>query len=142
MITESEIIIMKVIWSKNPISSREIIKTVNIAKDWKPTTVRTLINRLVEKKKVNVKKIGNKNLYYPNISQKEVYESIFDDAVYHICNKSVGDMITYLISSNDLSSKDILNIENALKSKTPNDNIKCNCIEKFGVCNCEDCSSK
>lgn len=139
-ISDSEIIVMKVIWSKGFATSREVIETITKATSWKPTTIKTMLTRLVEKNALRVEKQGNKNYYYPISSQNLTYESFFDDAVYKVCNKSVGDMIVYLLSSNELSSDDLNNIKIALENKNANDNLKCNCIEKFGVCNCRDCS--
>lgn len=141
-ISDSELSIMKVIWSKGCATSREVIDILEISKNWKPTTIKTMLSRLVEKKALKIEKENNKYIYYPLSNQNKIYKSIFDDAVYKVCNKSVGVMIKYLIESNELSSDDIKNIEIALKNKPANNNIKCNCIEKFGVCNCVDCSHK
>ncbi|WP_438357349.1 BlaI/MecI/CopY family transcriptional regulator, partial [Bacillus toyonensis] len=40
---------MKVLWSKSPQTANEVIQALEGQMDWNPKTVRTLINRLVQK---------------------------------------------------------------------------------------------
>lgn len=49
-ISEAELEIMKVLWSNSPQTANEIIEELEDAMDWKPKTIRTLINRLVQRK--------------------------------------------------------------------------------------------
>lgn len=48
-ISEAELEIMKVLWSNSPQTANEIIEELEDEMDWKPKTIRTLINRLVQK---------------------------------------------------------------------------------------------
>lgn len=56
-ISEAELEIMKVLWSNSPQTANEIIEELEDAMDWKPKTIRTLINRLVQKEAVSTIKI-------------------------------------------------------------------------------------
>lgn len=141
-ISDAELDIMKVIWSYEDTTSRDVINILSETNNWKPTTIKTMLKRLVEKNVLEVKKSGNKNIYYPLMTEEEAQEAIFNDASYKVCNKGIGKMIKYLIESKELSSKDIENLKRVLYEKEPNDNIKCNCVEKFGRCTCSDCNHK
>ncbi|MEJ9132311.1 BlaI/MecI/CopY family transcriptional regulator, partial [Bacillus thuringiensis] len=46
-ISEAELEVMKVLWSKSPQTANEVIEELEKNMDWKPKTIRTLINRLV-----------------------------------------------------------------------------------------------
>jgi BlaI family penicillinase repressor len=49
-VTESEWKVMKVVWSMdNPVASYDIIQKLSTTEDWKPETIKTLLNRLVKK---------------------------------------------------------------------------------------------
>lgn len=137
-ISNAELDIMKVIWSSKNTTSRDVIDILSITNKWKPTTIKTLLSRLVEKNILKVEKSGNKNIYYPIITEDEALEAIFNDASNKVCSKGIGKMIEFLINSKELSSIDIKNIQNALLAKKPNDDIKCDCVEKFGRCTCSD----
>ncbi len=49
-ISEAELEVMKVLWSRSPQTANEVIEALEVTMDWKPKTIRTLINRLVQKK--------------------------------------------------------------------------------------------
>ncbi|MBJ6923123.1 BlaI/MecI/CopY family transcriptional regulator, partial [Vibrio cholerae] len=48
-ISEAELEVMKVLWSRSPQTANEVIEALEVTMDWKPKTIRTLINRLVQK---------------------------------------------------------------------------------------------
>ncbi|HLV01045.1 MAG TPA: BlaI/MecI/CopY family transcriptional regulator, partial [Acidobacteriota bacterium] len=48
-LTEAEWELMKVIWRENPISARRVLEAVRQEKDWAYSTVKTMLDRLVEK---------------------------------------------------------------------------------------------
>ena len=56
-ISDSEYIIMDIIWSKHPIGSKEIIDQLD-SSQWTPQTIKTLINRLLKKEIIDYKKEG------------------------------------------------------------------------------------
>ena len=69
-ISEAELEIMKVLWSSSPQTANEIIEELEDAMDWKPKTIRTLINRLVQKEAVSYHQDkGRMYAYYPLVSQ-------------------------------------------------------------------------
>ncbi len=49
-ISEAELEVMKVLWSKSPQTANEVIEELEKNMDWNPKTIRTLINRLVHKR--------------------------------------------------------------------------------------------
>lgn len=58
-ISNSEWDIMEVLWSSSPQNSKEIIEKIQQNSDWKPSTIKTLISRLVEKNIVSYEKEEN-----------------------------------------------------------------------------------
>ena len=57
-IAESEWRIMKILWQRSPQRSHEIIDQLAGKVEWKPKTIKTLLNRLVNKKAIDFKKEG------------------------------------------------------------------------------------
>ncbi len=113
-ITESEWIIMKVLWSEAPLSAKDILKTLTKSVDWKENTVKTLISRLVDKEAVGYEKQGRTFLYYP--IQKE--EDCIQVESKHFLNKVFGgatkSLIASFIQNENLSEDDIEDLK-----KTP-----------------------
>ena len=57
-ISESEQIVMKSIWAENPVTANQIIEVLSETTNWKPNTIKTLVNRLVNKGAVGFEKRG------------------------------------------------------------------------------------
>ena len=59
-ITDAEWEVMRVIWTQGKTTSREVHTLLNEKKEWKSTTVKTLLSRLTDKGLVGTEKAGNK----------------------------------------------------------------------------------
>ncbi|HDR8361128.1 TPA: BlaI/MecI/CopY family transcriptional regulator, partial [Bacillus cereus] len=69
-ISEAELEVMKVLWSNSPQTANDVIEALEVKMDWKPKTIRTLINRLVHKEAVAYHQDkGRLYSYYPLVSQ-------------------------------------------------------------------------
>lgn len=51
-ITDSEWMVMKVIWTMGHATSRELIDTMNELEGWSASTTKTLLHRLIQKRAV------------------------------------------------------------------------------------------
>lgn len=57
-ISESEWEVMKVLWESSPLTANDIVEVLSKRASWQRETIRTLINRLVQKKAVRFEKKG------------------------------------------------------------------------------------
>lgn len=89
IITEAEWQIMKVIWSNNPCSSTFIIKKLDKGKNWAPTTIKTLLTRLVNKKIIDYKMQGRTRNYFPLLTELDCVYS----EMRHVINKIYGGIV-------------------------------------------------
>jgi BlaI family penicillinase repressor len=117
-ISNAEWLIMNVIWDKSPVMAKEIIQTIAPKTGWNPKTVKSLINRLVLKKKIRFTKQGRNYLYHPIASK----DGCVGEEQAFILNKtfenSPKDMIISLIKNCELSISDSEEIRSALESST------------------------
>lgn len=142
-ITGSEWEIMRVVWAQNTVTSKEIRETLQQKKEWKPSTTKTFIGRLVKKGMLHTQTEGKKFIYSATINESEFIKSTLHETFDNICNKDVGNTIIDLISKATLSFQDIEKLEKALKMKKKDavDEVPCNCVP--GQCKCKGrtCSS-
>lgn len=112
-ISESELILMKIIWKNGGKALYSIIMDAleNDGKEWKNNTVLTLLSRLTEKKFLNVNKIGRRNEYTAAITEQE-YQTMqthsFLDKVY---GGDVKNLVSTLLRQDILSAKELKEIE-------------------------------
>ena len=135
-ITDAEWEVMRVVWTAKSASSKEIISVLKDKKDWKPTTIKTLIGRLVEKKLLETEAVGNKFIYTPTVSEEDSVKKVTLDVFSHICNKKVGKTIGTILSEATLSHEDIQLLTQILeqKNKQAVNEVTCNCVK--GQCDC------
>lgn len=70
-ISEAEWEVMKVFWSRSPRTANDVVEVLSKQTRWKRETIRTLINRLVQKKALGFKKQGRQYDYYPLVAEAD-----------------------------------------------------------------------
>ena len=116
-IGDSELEIMKVLWSANePITSVDIGKAV-AERGWKKTTIATFLTRLTEKGAVSAQKRGKLYYYTPLISAKEYKKSQTKNLIGSLFNGSVKDFAVSLFEYAGLTESDIEELKAKFETK-------------------------
>ena len=136
-ITDSEWEIMRVVWANDEVTSNFVFEVLGEKMNWKRTTVKTLLNRLLERKILKKREIGNKYLYSTEYTEKEVAQIYILGTFKKVCDTKVGKMIAFVIENSELSFDDLEIILKAIekKRKTAVPKVLCKCLK--GQCNCE-----
>ena len=79
--------VMRVIWSKQEVTSNEIIDVLATNMNWKPSTIKTLLIRLGEKKYIQAQKQGRKFLYTAVVNETEALQQKTTQPVHCTCIK-------------------------------------------------------
>ncbi len=139
-ISNAEWQVMKVIWAKGEVTSREIMDTIGTKFEWTPSTVKTLLSRLVEKKCVMTTKIGNKFYYSYVFSESESIRQIIREVNEKTCAVKLPSVIGDLILQSDFTMSDLDRLEEIICSKRQVvvERITCTCV----VCDCVICECK
>lgn len=137
-ISDAEWEIMRVAWTNQTVTSKQITAIVKEKMNWKQATIKTLIGRLVDKGMLQTEAVGNKYLYSPLITEEESLKSKTNDFFDYVCNRKVGLTIANLISEATLSHTDVQMLEELLKQKRNEavDVVSCDCIP--GQCDCQN----
>ena len=135
-ITDAEWEVMRVIWTQGKTTSREVHTLLNEKKEWKSTTVKTLLSRLTDKGLVGTEKVGNKYIYYPLVEERRSVETVADELLAKVCSRKVGSVVETILTESQLSYDDLDRLEELSKEKrkTAVESVPCNCIP--GQCQC------
>ncbi|GAB6496018.1 penicillinase repressor [Bacillus sp. UMTAT18] len=118
-ISEAELEIMKVLWSNSPQTANEIIGELEDEMDWKPKTIRTLINRLVQKEAVAYHQDkGRMYAYYPLVSQDNYLQVETKSLLKRFCGAAFKPLLVNFLKEEKLSSEDINELKRILDEKT------------------------
>ncbi|WP_270344245.1 BlaI/MecI/CopY family transcriptional regulator [Bacillus mobilis] len=114
--SEAELEIIKVLWSKSPQTANEMLEETM---DWKPKTIRTLINRLVQKEAVSYhQEKGCMYAYYPLLSQDSYLQVETKSLLKRFYGAAFKTLLVNFLKEEKLSSEDINELKCILDEKT------------------------
>ena len=119
-LTEPEWIIMNVLWEKHPARARDIFERLPNTANWAYTTVKTMLDRLVEKKAVSKCKQANAGLYEPLLSRRQARKTALQIVLDRAFDGAFGPMMSFLVEQENLSAgqrKELIKILSGKKQK-------------------------
>lgn len=103
-LTEPEWIIMNSLWDKHPAKARDVVERLPSSVSWAYTTVKTMLDRLVEKKAVSKSKRGNTGLYEPLLSRQHARRTALRMVLNRAFDGAFGPMMYFLMEDESLSA--------------------------------------
>ncbi|MEC5306449.1 BlaI/MecI/CopY family transcriptional regulator [Bacillus thuringiensis] len=119
-VSEAELEVMKVFWNtKPPLTAKDVIEQLEKQNDWSPKTIRTLLNRLVQKNAISCNQ-ENKRMYTytPLISQEDYLEEETQSFLKRFYGAALKPLLVNFIKEEKLSSEDIHELKQILDNKT------------------------
>lgn len=116
-ISESEWLVMRVLWSKGPLTANEVVQELAGKTKWNPKTVKTLITRLTKKGAVRFNKESREYRYYPAVSQAECVSIERRSFARRVYGGTVKPMLAAFIEDAELSAEDISELKKILEQK-------------------------
>ncbi|MBN1905311.1 MAG: BlaI/MecI/CopY family transcriptional regulator [Deltaproteobacteria bacterium] len=106
-ISAAEHQVMKIIWEHNPITGTEIINKLMENTGWKSNTIKTFINRLLNKGAIGFDKSGRGYSYYPLIEEKDYVKTESRLFLKRLFGGSLMPMLATMVENDDLTLEDI-----------------------------------
>ena len=116
-ISEAEWKIMKVLWNKAPQPAYDIIQALAGPEDWHPNTVKTMLNRLYQKKALGVKKYKNLYLYYPLVSEDDCVNVLSESFLQRFFGGAIKPLLVHFAKREKLTAADLEELKRMLESK-------------------------
>jgi len=116
-ISNAEWAIMKQLWAHHPQTANKLAQTLCQERDWKPKTVKTLINRLLAKEVIGFTKKGREYYYFPKVEEDACIREASQNFLHRVFDGAVKPMLASLIESESLSDKDIRDLKKILNQK-------------------------
>ncbi len=116
-ISESEWMVMRVLWAKSPLTANEVVERLTGKAKWKPKTVKTLIDRLARKGAVRFEKEGRRYKYYPAVGRDECVATERHSFVRRVYGGTMKPMLAAFLEDAELSADDISELKEILEEK-------------------------
>ena len=116
-ISEAEWEVMNFLWSQSPQTSGEIVAQLTARKGWSSRTIRTLLDRLVQKGAVSVQTDCRPSLYQPLMSQEACIRQESQSFLDRVFGGEPVSMLLHLVKHSELSPGDIKKLKKILSEK-------------------------
>lgn len=114
-ISEAEWRIMKILWKKAPKTANQIVETLSGEVNWNHRTIKTLLNRLVNKKALSFDKVGRTYNYYPVVSEADCVQSERKSFLNRVYGGSLSPMLAAFLKDTKLSPEEIEELKQILE---------------------------
>lgn len=116
-ISESEWLVMQVLWSKGPLTANEVVAQLASKNKWNPRTIKTLINRLLRKGALKFQKEGRQYRYIPAVSESKCVRKETRSFVGRVYGGAVRPMLAAFLEDANLSPDEIKDLKKILDQK-------------------------
>jgi BlaI family penicillinase repressor len=118
VISDAEWQVMAALWEHGPATAGEIVSHLEGRTEWKPTTVKTLLGRLVKKGAVAFSERGREYVYRPTVARDECVQAASRSFLGRVFGGSLVPMVAQLVETGSLSSKEIQALRQLLDQRS------------------------
>lgn len=106
-LTEAEWAIMKVVWENEPCAAGTVQESLAHTRDWAYSTVKTTMDRMVEKGFLEIQKIRNLQLFSSVISEVDAKRGEFRKMLKRAFDGALTPMMQFMIEHEGLSKREL-----------------------------------
>ena len=118
-LSEAEWKIMNRVWEDHPTNARAVLEGVVDETGWAYTTVKTMMNRLVEKGVLREKKRDGTSQYEPKLTRSGARAAALRALMDRAFDGAVGPMMSFLVKDEKLSKRDRDDLQRMLEEERP-----------------------
>ncbi|MBM3880681.1 MAG: BlaI/MecI/CopY family transcriptional regulator [Verrucomicrobia bacterium] len=116
-ISDAEWTVMDLVWKRSPLAASDIVEELASRKGWHPSTIRTLVTRLVKKGALSAEPDGKRYLYRPRIQMEECTRRESRRFLERVFGGEPGTMLVNLVKQTELSREEIRQLKQILEEK-------------------------
>src|SRR3954464_3120494 len=117
-ISESEWDGMDVLWASNaPLAANEVVERLAGVRDWSPRTVKTLLNRLINKGALAYEARGKRYLYRPRVPREQCVREETRSFLSRVFANAPGAMLLQFVAQAKLTPHEVEALRKLLDKK-------------------------
>lgn len=123
-LTRLEWLLMDSLWDSQRATATDLQKKLETTQGWAYSTVKTMLDRLVEMGYAKARRVGNVYEYSPRIKRPTAVRRVVDDMVDRLFGGSVAPFVQTLVDRGDFASDDIKQLKAILEQYEQKGNSK------------------
>ncbi|MBN1589120.1 MAG: BlaI/MecI/CopY family transcriptional regulator [Pirellulales bacterium] len=116
-ISDAEWLVMQVVWRHESVGAAEVIGQILPETDWNHRTVRTLLNRLVEKGALDAELIDGRNVYRPRVKQEQCLREESRSFLNKVFSGDAAEMLFHFVKNENISPEQVKQLKALLDEK-------------------------
>ena len=119
-ISEAESVVMDVLWRRHPLGADEVAAALASQQDWQEATIKTLLNRLLNKGAIAAERDGRRYLYSPLLKREAWMLEESRGLLDRLFDGRVAPLVAHFSEQRKLSRKDIAELRKLLEELDDN----------------------
>ena len=117
-ISDAEWQVMEVVWAQpEPVAANDIVARLEHSSDWKEKTIKTMLNRLVNKGALGYEPDGKRYLYKPKVARDECVRVQTRSFLSRVFGGATGAALMHFVQEHDLTPAEIEQLRRVLARK-------------------------
>jgi BlaI family transcriptional regulator, penicillinase repressor len=117
-ISESEWDVMNVLWAAGgALTANDVVARLAGVRDWSPRTVKTLLNRLINKGALAYEARGKHYLYRPKVTREQCVREETRSFLSRVFGNAPGAMLLHFVAQAKLSPEEVEALKRLLDKK-------------------------
>ena len=114
-ISEAESVVMEVLWRTHPLAAEDVVSALGDAQQWQEATIKTLLNRLLNKGAIAAAKDGRRYLYSPVLQREDWVMGESQGLLQRLFDGRVAPLVAHFSEHRKLSKTDIADLRKLIE---------------------------
>ncbi len=115
-ISDAESAVMEVLWQRSPRSAEEVVAALAESRQWQDATVKTLLNRLLNKGAIEAIRDGRRYLYSPKLQRSEWVMDESQSLLARLFDGRIAPLVAHFSEQRRLSAEDVAELRRLVAS--------------------------
>lgn len=113
-ISEAEWQVMNVVWEHQPLTAQDVIAQLSNQVDWAPSTIKTMLHRLVKKEVLNYELQGNRYVYRSHVNRSDCVRTASRSFLDRVFGGQSSSLLAHFLRRAKLSADEIAQLRKIL----------------------------
>ncbi len=110
-ISEAESLVMEVLWQKHPLAAEDVVAALARTQHWQEATIKTLLNRLLNKGAIEAAKEGRRYLYSPVLERESWVLEESQGLLQRLFDGRVAPLVAHFGERGRISAEDLAELK-------------------------------
>jgi len=116
-ISDAEWEVMHVLWDAAPLAAQEVIARLRASRDWSPSTIKTMLHRLVRKRALSYVQDGNRYVYRPRARRDACVRQAGESFLERVFGGEPSALVAHFLQSTRLTPADVAALRRMLDER-------------------------